>query len=482
VLGAVATGHPRTSDAAVAMLREGGNAFDAIVAAGFAAAVAEPGFTSLGGGGFLLARTEESEEVLFDFFVDTPGRGASGRDLDPHFLPVTIQFPASEQVFNVGRGSVAVPGVLAGLLHVHGRLGRLPLRSVVAPAAALARDGVVVTGLQAYVLGLLTPILGLEGGRLYTPAGRAPAEGERLRNPELAAFLEALSDDAGRRFYTGALAARIVADMRDGQGLLTADDLAAYRVIEREPLAVEYRDRRFLTNPAPSWGGGLVAFGLGQLASSDLPRLAPDGPEHAEALAATLEAMERHHVDGAARGFSRGTTHASVADARGNVASMTTSNGEGSGYIVPGAGIMLNNMLGEDDLHPEGFHSSPPGQRVASMMSPSLVEDEAGPDLALGSGGSKRIRTAVLQVVQRSVDFATPLSQAVGAPRMHWDGEVLQVEPGLAQATLAALRRRWPVNLWPESNLYFGGVHAVAPRRLQAAGDARRGGAAQLVA
>jgi gamma-glutamyltranspeptidase/glutathione hydrolase len=182
------------------------------------------------------------------------------------------------------------------------------------------------------------------------------------------------------------------------------------------------------------------------------------------------------------RGFSRGTTHASVADAHGNVASMTTSNGEGSGYIVPGAGIMLNNMLGEDDLHPDGFHSSPPGQRVASMMSPSLVEDEAGPDLVLGSGGSKRIRTAVLQVAQRSVDFGTPLPQAVAAPRMHWDGALLQVEPGLAEATLAALRHRWPVNLWPEPNLYFGGVHAVAPRRGQAAGDARRGGAAQIVA
>jgi gamma-glutamyltranspeptidase/glutathione hydrolase len=482
VLGAVATGHPRTSDAAVAMLREGGNAFDAIVAAGFAAAVAEPGFTSLGGGGFLLARTAEAEEVLFDFFVDTPGRGASGHDLDPHFLPVTIQFPGSEQVFNVGRGSVAVPGVLAGLLHVHRRLGRLPLRSVVAPAAVLARGGVVVTGLQAYVLGLLTPILGLEGGHLYTPSGRAPAEGERLRNPDLAAFLEALPDDGGSRFYFGGLAARIVADMHQGQGLLTADDLAAYRVLEREPLEVEYRDRRVLTNPAPSWGGGLVAFGLDELARSDLPRLEPDGPEHAVALAATLEAMERQHVEGAVRGFSRGTTLASVADAHGNVASMTTSNGEGSGYIVPGAGIMLNNMLGEDDLHPDGFHSSPPGQRVASMMSPSLVEDEAGPDLVLGSGGSKRIRTAVLQVAQRSVDFGTPLPQAVAAPRMHWDGEVLQVEPGLAEAALAALRHRWSVNLWPEPNLYFGGVHAVAPRRGQAAGDARRGGAAQIVA
>lgn len=481
--GVVATGHAVVSDAAAHLLREGGNAFDAIVAAGFAASVAEPGFTSLGGGGFLLARTREGEEILFDFFVDTPGRGAGSARLEPHFFPVTVRFPASDQVFNAGLGSAAVPGVLAGLLHVHERLGRRPLRQVLAPAVALARGGVVVSAFQAYVLGLLLPIFSLseDGRRLYAPGGRAPAAGERLRNPELADLLEGLADDRGRRFYEGAAACRVAADMRAGQGLLTEEDLASYTVVERPPLAVEYRDHRLLTNPPPSLGGSLVALGLALLAEHDLARLGADSPAHAEALGAALVEMERRRAAGELRVFSRGTTHASVADAEGNVASMTTSNGEGSGYVVPGTGVMLNNMLGEDDLHPEGFHAGPPGQRVASMMAPSLVSGAEGVRLVLGSGGSKRIRTAILQAVSRAIDFDAAAAEAVEAPRMHWDGERLQVEPGLPDAALEALRRRWPVNLWPERSLYFGGVHAVAPSRGEAAGDPRRGGAARVV-
>ena len=161
------------------MLRAGGNAFDAALAAGFAAAVAEPMFTSLGGGGFLLARSRGGREVLFDFFVDTPGRGLPGHDLEPHFLPVTVHFPASEQVFHVGLGSVAVPGTLRGFLHVHERLGSLPLWQVVAPASRLAREGVVLNAHQAYVQELLTPILTLseDGTPHLRTAGKGSARG-----------------------------------------------------------------------------------------------------------------------------------------------------------------------------------------------------------------------------------------------------------------------------------------------------------------
>ncbi len=164
-------------------------------------------------------------------------------------------------------------------------------------------------------------------------------------------------------------------------------------------------------------------------------------------------------------------------DGSGNVATMTTSNGEGSGWVIPGTGVIANNMMGEDDLHPRGFHATDPGVRVASMMAPSVVVDPAGDaSLVVGSGRGKRIRTALLQVIAAVVDQHRPLDEAVEAPRLHWDGEVLHVEPGWDETVVAALERRWPVRRWDHQDLYFGGVHAVAPGA--AAGDPRRGGAA----
>jgi gamma-glutamyltranspeptidase/glutathione hydrolase len=154
---------------------------------------------------------------------------------------------------------------------------------------------------------------------------------------------------------------------------------------------------------------------------------------------------------------------------------MTCSNGEGSGYFAPDTGVMLNNMMGEDDLHPEGFHSTPPGQRVGSMMAPSLLVRDREVCLVIGSGGSKRIRIAVSQVLSQVVDFGRDLKEAVEAPRLYWDGEVVQVEPGFQAASLDHLAGLVPLNIWDHLDVYFGGVHAVVPG-LSGAGDPRRGG------
>ncbi len=469
--GVVASGHPLVSEAAGETLRAGGNAFDAVIAAGFAAAVAEPMFTSLGGGGFLLARTADDREILFDFFADTPGRGLPGGAREPHFLPMTVHFPASDQVFNIGLGSVAVPGTLRGLLHCHRQLGRVPIGEVVAPAIALARDGVVLNAHQAYVIELLVPINTLtEGGRaLFAPGGRSPREGERIGNPDLAAAIESLVQSDARDFYEGEIAQRIAADMSEGQGLLTAEDLSAYRVVERAPLAFSYRGHRLLTNPPPSTGGSLIERSLSLLAAHDLAHSAWGSAPHLRALVDAMVAVER------LRGGAGGTTHVSVSDANGNAASMSLSNGEGSGYVVPGTGIMLNTMLGEDDLHPEGFHAAPPGERVASMMSPTLVMAGDRIRLIVGSGGSKRIRTALLQVISNVVDLGMGAQEAVRAPRLHFDGELVQAEPGFDAAALAEAAGEHGVNAWEEQNLYFGGVHAVDPEA-GGQGDPRRGG------
>lgn len=497
--GGVASGHPCVTAAACDILRAGGNAFDAAVAAGFAAAVAEPALTSLGGGGFLLARTAQGRAILFDFFADTPGRGLRTSDLEPHFVPVTVRFPGSEQIFNVGMGSVAVPGALKGYLHVQRRLGRLPLREILAPVIRLAREGVTINAKQGYFLDLLTPIMTLTaaGRALFEPAGRYLRAGDALRNPELAAFLETLPRDGEREFYEGELAGRIDRDMREGAGLLTAADLAAYRVIEREPLPTDYRGYRLLTNPPPSFGGSLIALSLRLLEAREMADLGFGSPAHLALLIAAMQEVDRRRAEGylsptdigkpgliesleRVRTASGGTTHVSVCDAEGNAASMTTSNGEGSGCFAADTGIMLNNMMGEDDLHPEGFHVSPPGMRVASMMAPSLLLADGRLRLVLGSGGSKRIRSAMVQVISNVVDFGLDPCAAVEAPRLHWDGERVQVEPGFAGDALAVLAERWPLNRWAVRDVYFGGVHAVAMSG-EGAGDPRRGGCAAVV-
>jgi gamma-glutamyltranspeptidase/glutathione hydrolase len=474
----VAGGHESVSAAAAELLEGGGNAFDAAAAAGFAACVAEPMFTSLGGGGFLLAHSASGRASLHDFFVDAPGRGLDADALEPHFLPFTVRFPASEQVFNMGLGSVATPATLRGLLHVHEALGRAPLSRVVEPAARLARAGLELNEHQAYVQGLLFPMLTLTpaGRAIYAPEGRGLRAGDRLVNADLAAFLDELPADRGRDFYEGSLARAIARDMREGQGLLTAEDLAGYRVLARKPLEFAYRGHRILTNPRPARGGELIAFALAELerGGDEVPDWG--SADHAVALAGAMEAAERSRGAPAAGG----TTHVSVADAEGNAASLSLSNGEGSGYIAPGTGILLNNMLGEDDLHPEGFHAASAGERVGSMMSPTLVFEGAAVRLVAGSGGSKRIRSAMVQVITAVLDFGMDLCSAVEAPRLHWDGEHVQAEPGFSPAALEALRARWPVNTWDERNLYFGGVHAVTPG-IAAAGDPRREGHGRVV-
>ena len=489
----VATGHPLVSGAAMEIIEMGGNAFDAAVGAGFASAVAEQTLTSLGGGGFLLARTHHGEEILFDFFTNTPGRGLDHSELEPHFFPVTIHFPGSDQDFNIGLGSVAVPGNLKGFLHVHKRLGRLELEEILQPAVCLARDGLELNDWQGYFLNLLEPIVTHSpvGRKLYTINGTTAKQGDHITNPEIGEFLSQLPYDCGESFYLGELAKQIDYDMRQGRGLLTASDLGAYKVIERSPLAIGYRNYTLLTNPAPSMGGSLIGLALSLLETQDMADISYHSPEHILQTGRLMIEVEKLRDKGIntfslqksgerIRQFSRGTTHISIADAEGNVASMTCSNGEGSGYFVPGTGIMLNNMMGEDDLHPEGFHASPPGQRVSSMMSPTLLLKNDTVAMVIGSGGSKRIRTAITQVLSGIVDFNLPVQQAVESPRIHWDGEIMQVEPGLPPETINALKKHWPVNIWSTIDVYFGGVHTVIPN-VAGGGDPRRGGSVRVL-
>ncbi len=496
--GCVASGHPSVTAAACTILRAGGNAFDAVVAAGFAASVAEPALTSLGGGGFLLARTVQGQSILFDFFVDIPGKGLN-RKSEPNLLSVTVQFPSSDQVFNIGMGAVAVPGTLKGYIHVQRRLGRLPLSEVLAPAIKLARDGLIINSKQAYFLDLLSPIMTstVVGCAMFKPAGDYLREGDIFRNQELATFMETLTHGGEQEFYEGELAKSMVRSMLEGSGLLTLADLSEYRVIEREPLSVNYRGHRLLTNPHPSLGGPLIMLSLHLLERCRVTDLCFGSAAHISLLVSIMREIDFYRASGypdlddgysvlqrlelsCNSSFLGSTTHISVYDAEGNAASMTTSNGEGSGCFAANTGIMLNNMMGEDDLHQDGFHVRLPGMRVTSMMAPSLLLVGDKLQLILGSGGSKRIRSAIIQVIFNIVDLGFDLRTAVEAPRLHWDGHQIQAEPGFEDAILASLATRWPVNCWKVQDMYFGGVHAVSASG-EGVGDPRRGGHAAVV-
>ncbi len=496
----VASGHKLVSEAAATILQQGGNAFDAVVAAGFASTVVEPALTSLGGGGLLLGHSaKHAQNLFFDFFVDTPGLGMERKNTDLHFFPVTVKFSGAPQVFNIGLGSVAVPGVAKGLLHIHKRLGRISLNEVVAPAVALAK-GHRLNGIQSHFLDLLNPIMTLTstGRGLYGKDGDFIKAGDLIVNDALADFIESIADDRGDSFYRGDIAKKTVADMQERKGLLTEKDLADYRVVERKPLKLKYRDSEFYTSPPPSMGGSLIGLSLALSSAKEKPDYKWGSRKHLVQSLATMQEVESLRRSGVTtpeklysfldsgvaksleniRVCSSGTTHISISDREGNCASMTCSNGEGSGYFAPGTGVMLNNMMGEDDLHPGGFHSSPAGQRVGSMMSPSLLVRNNRVELVIGSGGSKRIRTAISQVLNQVVDFGRPLAQAVAAPRLYWDGECLQVEPGFKKDVLLGMGA--DVNLWDKIDVYFGGVHAVIPGR-EGAGDPRRDGAVAIV-
>lgn len=495
----IAAGHEDVCKAGSVVLEAGGNAFDAVVAAGFASTVVEPALTSLGGGGFMLGYgADQGQKMFFDFFVDTPGKGRKAGQLDPHFFPVTVNFSGASQVFNVGLGSVAVPGTLRGLLHIQKRLGRLSLAEVVEPARALA-CGHRLNAQQAHFLEILRPIMTLfpAGCAMFEPGGRYLSEGDCLVNPELAVYLEQLAEEGDQSFYSGDIAEAMVRDMDTRDGLLTRDDLAAYQVYEREPLRIPYGDAVLLTAPAPSMGGTLIGLSLALSQNAGRAQYDWGTAQHLLEVTARMQEVERLRGEGvttpqavndfltagksvtaatSGRLFSRGTTHISVADAAGNCASMTCSNGEGSGYFAPGTGIMLNNMMGEDDLHPEGFHTSPAGERVQSMMSPSMLLRKGEVQLVIGSGGSKRIRTAITQVISQVVDFKRNIHEAVEAPRLYWDEDCLQVEPGFSEQALGVLSEHEKVYVWQGRDVYFGGVHCVVPG-VAGAGDPRRGGA-----
>ncbi|GAB4242470.1 MAG: gamma-glutamyltransferase [Thermoleophilia bacterium] len=485
--GVVAAGHPDTAAAGLEILEAGGTAADAVVAAAFAAMVAEASLTGLGAGGFALVRPPAGAPRLLDFFVTAPGKGRSPEELRErsHLVQYYVPFRATTQLFNVGPSSCAVPGIVPGLTELHSQFGRLAFERVLEPAARLARNGARLTPPQDYLHDILAGILTEtdEMRAVFAPEGRLLRAGELLRMPDLASSLQILADEGPETFRSGTLARRMADSLEAAGGLLTLRDLEEYEVIERKPVELRYRDLEIWSNPLPSSGGTLIAFTLLLLDRQDLSGGDASGRALAlaEALRATTDArregFDRNLYDpDFARDFlsaahvrkhlpGRGnTTHLSVIDENGLAVSLTSSCGSGSGVVVPGTGIIMNNMMGEEDLNPGGYFALAPGTRLTSMMAPTIALGR-GRLLALGSAGSERLRSAIVQILVNIIDLGLDLQTAVNRPRMHVDGRTVHLEPGFPESVVEILTRNgYEPHVWPEQDLFFGGVQIAGAK------------------
>lgn len=493
--GACASGDPYSALAGRSALLEGGNAVDAVVAAGLMAAFTMPPMTGLAGAGLLTLRAEGEVRCL-DFFANVPGRGAEAR-ARPEPEVVKVPFEDVVETFLVGPATVAVPGVVAGLWEAHERYGRLPLADLAAIVVDAARRGVEVQDAQYRGFVLLQSIfqrtpetwafVGDDQGLL--PVGRP------LRNPDLAETLEELVRDGKRAFYEGQIARDIVAA---SDGLVTREDLAAYEPVWRPPLTGSYRGHVLSLCGVPSLSGGMVLAAL-----SDLERGPPvptrreredwwrvaDALRRAQALRTPeyeTNLFREGYLEGVAAACRAGSTlHVSVVDGEGGAASYTSSMGETAGIAVPGRGFVLNNLMGEPDILPRGTRNAA-GLRMMSSMCPGLVCDADGRWMAIGSAGGGRIPAAILQVLVHVLDGGRSLQEAVSLPRIHVFDERLYVEGyGRTREEVESFRAYGleVVATWAPG-FFFGGLQAARQREsgFEAAADGvRRGGVAYVL-
>ena len=451
----IAAGHPATAAAGAEILNAGGNAADAAVAATLASCVAETVMTGLLGGGHAIYwDATERRAWNLDCFCAVPS--GEGSEL------VELQVPFGEELvhYAIGAASCAVPGVPAGAGALHERFGRLPWRNLFGPAMRLARNGVEMPQAQASCLAMLAPVMTMDAGaQIYAPDDMLLQPGDALRQPGLEKALALLADEGAASAYTGSLAQSLLSLMRQRGGAVTDADLAAYEARWTEPLEIDYAGARILTRG-----------GLAQLADL-LPRLpSVRSMSETERVLALLPALE-------VRGPETHTTNVTVFDRGGNACVVTTSLGLGSGDFLPGLDTHLNSMLGETDLI---VSELVPGERMSSMMAPTLVFDDEGLALALGSAGGTRLRTALVLVLSGVLDEGLVPQHAVDRPRFHPTHETVNAEAGVDEEALASLEADGrTVRRWPGLHHYFGGVSAIG--RGGAAADPRRSGATVVV-
>jgi len=507
--GIISAGDRLTAQAGSEILKAGGNAFDAAISATFMSFAASSSITSAGGGGFFLAHQSENSNVLYDFFVQTPQNKRNSDELD--FYPVHVDFGDKTQEFHIGWGSIATPGNIAGLFQVHQDLGSMPMTEIVAPALDLMKEGIKLHKQTKYQIDILEPILTRSeaGKKIYQKDSRLLQESESYFLPLMRDTFDYLARNGIREFYEGEIANKIVKLCLENGGTLSYNDLKEYKVYQRTPLTSHYQNSLLITNPPPNAGGPLIVFLLKLIEQVKFGRNEWGTSKHLQALAeairltgyardtklednlyttdATKELFDPEFLVALQQTLmnemhkSGNTTHVSVIDKSGNIASCTTSVGEGCGHYIPETNIMLNNMLGEEDLNKKGFNIWKPDQRMSSMMSPSILLNKDGSKMGLGSGGSNRIRSAIAQAIINFSDFGLQPDEVVNRPRIHLENEHMDFEPGFDEQSIDAilLPEKFGKFRWSEKNMYFGGVHAVFMDKngmLDGAGDRRRVG------
>jgi gamma-glutamyltranspeptidase/glutathione hydrolase len=499
--GIVAAGDSLSAKAGAEILQKGGNAFDSLTATLFAAYMAEPALTSPAGGGVLLVYDKHGNIFSYDFFVNTPRTLSEKKD----FFPIVVDFGSAKQVFHIGHASIAVPGVLMGVLNIHNEYGRLPLKEVLQPAIKYSEDGVYLSPFQNYILEILKPIFfsNEEAIRIFTKNGKIIGSNVLWRNPDYTRFLKKIIKEGANSLYKGEIAEEFVELCIKNNGLIRMEDLTNYKVTIKSPLKVKFLDYEILTPPASSIGGILISVALKILENDNIGTWG--SIEHAESLIRSMEIskdireniikeniknyhqlLEEELLNKKRTNYNDffkstgNTTHISVLDNEGNALSCTTSIGEGSGIIIPKTGIMTNNMLGEEDLNPKGFFNWTPGERLQTMMSPTVITKNGNIYAALGSSGSNRIRSAIVQTIVNLLYFNQDIYSAINNPRIHYESKTLYIEPGFPLSTVNKLKNKYKVVEFKEKNLFFGGVQAVC-QDFTGAGDIRRGGAIECI-
>ena len=454
VSAGVAAGHPATVEAGLRILAEGGNAVDAAVAAVLTSCAAETILCGLGGGGFATVFSAETGAVtVLDFFCAMPG--LSGERAGP-MVPIEIEFGGVPIPYEIGGASVGVPGVPAGCAQLHTRFGLLPWHEVVQPAYDAAHNGTITPEPQVMALRSIQAAMTLDQGRgAYTALIDG---GDHLHHPGLSDAFALLAQ--GFDAYMAETTPLMIESVRACGGVLSYEDVQAYRVISRPVRSATLAGRTICGRA--DLNNTLLTIG----ALPALDRL--DGPGRAVALARAQRDISRPAP------LSRGeTTNISVVDPAGNACVVTHTLGLGAGVWLPGLGVHLNSMLGEGELIAGDVR---PGDRIQSMMCPLVVLAANGRlELAIGSAGASRIRSALLNTLLANLVEGKSVPDAVMTPRMHVAEDLTHVEPGYPEDAEAALvADGFTVQRWERTNHYVGGVSAVG--RGGAAGDPRRGG------